>query len=75
MSCEGAGPLVVTLRVTTIGPMGALPLVDKTLEFLKLTHVLYLISSGLPARAERTVLWQRRYLLGGTALGRYHRAW
>ena len=48
MSREGAGPLVVTLRVTTIGPMGALPLVDKTSELLTWTHTLCFVSSGLP---------------------------
>ena len=48
MSREGAGPLVVTLRVTTIGPMGALPLVDKTSGVLTWTHTLLIVSSGLP---------------------------
>ena len=33
---------------TTIGPMGAQPLVDKTSRFLTCTHTLRLVSSGLP---------------------------
>ena len=73
LSCVSVGPLVVTLWVTNHWSDGRSRIGRQDFELFDV-HAHALLHKFRPTGVDRAGSWHRRYLLGGTALGRYHRA-